>query len=216
MKDQLRIALIGASLALAIGGSAMAGGATQRPDGTTVWQAGVDGVEIEWNEDGTVKRIYSRFSTPVEFPDRRGIAKAQVIAEEKAKAGIIRFMNQSVTSARVVAEVQSDLNKATQERKTGSGATVVKTDQRILLETLTEVTGSFAAGTLRGVVVLEKGYDDKKQEAWTVVGISQKTIEASRAVRDMTTNSRGAESQGAIDSVGKQGSEVRRTKQKEW
>ena len=94
-----------------------AGEVARQEDGSTVWQAGVDGVEIEWNPDGSVKRIYSRYSTPVEFPDRRGIAKAQIIAEEKAKAGIVRFMEQSVASTRVVTEVQSDLNKATQERQ---------------------------------------------------------------------------------------------------
>ena len=32
-------------------------------DGSTVWQAGVDGVEIEWNPDGSVKRIYSRWTS---------------------------------------------------------------------------------------------------------------------------------------------------------
>lgn len=216
MKNHLLAALFGASLAVSLGGSALAGEAIVRPDGTTLWKAGVDGVEIEWDTNGSVKRIYSRYSTPVEFPDRRGISKAQVIAEEKAKAGIIRFMNQSVASTRVVAEVQSDLNKATQERKTGSSASVTKTDQRVLLETLTEVTTSFSSGSLRGVIVLEKGYDERAQEAWTVVGISQKTIQASKAVKEMNSDSPGTGASGATDSVGKQGSEVRRTNQKDW
>jgi integrase len=44
----------------------------------------------------------SRYSTPVEFQDRKGISTAQVIAQEIAKAGIIHFMQQSVASSRVI------------------------------------------------------------------------------------------------------------------
>src|SRR5664280_880049 len=116
-----------ALIVLALGGSGsnvVAGEANIKDDESVTWQAGVDGVEIEWSPNGSVKRIYSRYSTPVEFADRRGIAKGQIIAEEKAKAGIIRFMQQSVASTRVVAEVQSDINKATQERGSETSAVV--------------------------------------------------------------------------------------------
>jgi hypothetical protein len=204
-------------LALGISTSKIiAGEANLKDDGSATWQAGVDGVEIEWNPNGSVKRVYSKYSTPVEFSDRRGIAKAQVIAEEKAKAGIIRFFQQNVSSTRIVAELQADLNKATQERQSGASATVKKIDQRTLAESLTEVTTSFASGTLRGVIVLEKGYDDKIQEAWAVVGISEKTMKAARAAQDMTANPSGNSSSGAADSIGTQKGEVRRSKQKNW
>jgi hypothetical protein len=156
----------------------IAGTVEEQNGASTVWQAGVDGVEIEWNADGTVGRISSKYSTPVEFGDRRGISKAQIIAEEKAKAAILRFMDQAVSSTRVVAEVQNDLNRATQDRETGKGATVKKVDDRTMVEALTEVTTSFASGHLRGVIVLEKGYDDEIEQAWVVVGISDKTIRA--------------------------------------
>jgi hypothetical protein len=35
---------------------------------------------------GSFNRIYSRYTQTVAIPDRQGIAKAQIIAEEKAKA----------------------------------------------------------------------------------------------------------------------------------
>ena len=54
--------------------TATAGEVIVSNDGTTRWQAGVDGVEIEWAPDGTIKRIYSRYSTSVKFADREGIA----------------------------------------------------------------------------------------------------------------------------------------------
>jgi hypothetical protein len=203
-------------LALGVSGSnVVAGEANLKDDGSLTWQAGVDGVEIEWNLNGSVKRIYSRYSTPVEFADRRGIAKAQIIAEEKAKAGIIRFMQQSVASTRVVAEVQSDINKATQQRSSGNPSAVHKTDERTLIETLTEVTASFAAGTLRGVIVLEKGYNDKAEEAWVVVGISEKTLKAASATKRMIDGPNSVNSDGS-NSLGTQPSEVRRSHQKDF
>ncbi|MET4153514.1 hypothetical protein ABIC06_005239 [Bradyrhizobium sp. RT7b] len=194
---------------------ATAGSVDEKGDGSTVWQAGVDGVEVEWNGDNSVKRISSRFSTPVEFGDRRGISKAQIIAEEKAKAAIVRFLEQSVSSTRVTTEMQNDFNHATQERKTGEKATVQKVDQRVMMESLTEVTTSFASGKLRGVIVLERGYDDKTDEAWVVVGISDKTIKAASGVKAMSDERKPVKTDGP-DGLGKQPSEVRRSNQKDW
>jgi hypothetical protein len=88
-------------------------------------------------------------NTPVEFGDRRGISKAQIIAEEKAKAAIVRFLGQAISSTRVIGEVQNDLNKATQQRESGNAPNVKKVDKRTMIEGLTEVTTSFASGQLR-------------------------------------------------------------------
>jgi hypothetical protein len=151
-----------------VGIPSWAGEVTVETNGSMTWKAGVDGVELEWNPHGSMKRIYSRYGTAVEFADRRGINKAQIIAEEKAKAGIVRFMDQNVSSARLVTEVQNDVNKAVQQRETGGAAHVKKVEDRTVIETLTEVTSSFASGNLKGVIVLEKGYDEKTEEAWVV------------------------------------------------
>jgi hypothetical protein len=196
-------------------GFAAAGTVEQQEDGNTVWQAGVDGIEIEWNADGSVKRISSKYSTPVEFGDRRGIAKAQIIAEEKAKAAIVRFRNQTSSSARIIGEVDNDLQKATQERETGKKPNVKKLDERTMIEALTEVTTSFASGPLEGVIVLEKGYSDKTDEAWVVVGISDKTIKAARGVKEMGQEQKRNDAPGA-DQLGNQPSEIRRSNQKDW
>lgn len=187
--------------------------------GESRWKAGVDGVEIEWAADGSVQRIYSKQSVPVEFADRRGIKKAQVIAEEKAKARIIRFMEQSVSSTRVVTEIQNDISTASQRRETGSEAQVVKQDDRLMIENLTEITTSFASGSLRGVVVLESGYDESLEEAWVAVGISQKTLAASRGVEEMLQeelNPSQAESNVGSDGLGGQESETRKIGNDDW
>lgn len=163
-----------------------------------------------------MKRLYSRYSVPVEFPDRRGINKAQIIAEEKAKANIIRFMDQSATTTRIIAELQSDINRATQHRQTGRTTSVKKVDDRTVLESLVEVTTSFASGTLRGVVVLERGYDDSLDEAWVVVGISEKTIAAARGAENMVNNPREPGASPTSSSMGEQQSESRKSKNKDW
>jgi len=212
--------LFSSLIAFCIGAAPVrAGEADITKDGAVTWQAGVDGVEIDWNLDGSIRRASSRYSTPVEFGDRRGIAKAQVIAEEKAKAAIIRFMKQAATSSRLVTEIENDLNKATQHRETGTAATVKKVDERTLIENLTELTGSFAAGTLSGVIVLEKGYDAKAEEAWVVVGVSDKTIRAARDLRSMTSGTHpaaAAPSPAKSDSIKIEPSEVHRSNQKNW
>jgi len=196
--------------------SANAGNVEATEDGTVTWQAGVDGVEIEWAPDGNVNRIYSRFSTPVEFADRRGINKAQIISEEKAKAAIIRFFSQSITSTRIITEIQSDINTATQIRQTGAEANVVKQDERTLLETLTEVTTSFAQGSLSGVIVLERGYDEVLEEAWVVVGISQRTINAARQAQGMLSGEGAVQGEQGASGISEQGTEVRTANQDDW
>jgi len=194
----------------------LAGQADFDPDGSATWAAGPRGPWININPDGSW-RLRSKFSTPVEFADRRGIAKAQIIAEEKAKAALVRFMKQDVASARVVTEIQNDLNKATQERATESKATITKTDTRTVIENLTEITSSIAAATLRGVVILEEGYDDNTKEAWVVVGISNKTVDAARATQRMIDSpAPGNRSNSDNSSLGMQPSEVRRFPQKDW
>jgi hypothetical protein len=202
-------------LGISIIPAALAGDAKVQGDGSVTWQAGVDGVEIEWKPDGTVRRLHSRYSTPVAIADRRGIHKAQVIAEEKAKANIIRFLNQSSTSTRIVAEVQADVNKATQRRETGKEASLKKVDEQTIIESLTEVTTSFAAGTLKGVIVLERGYDEKLNEAWVTVGISDKTIAAARGVKGVLDESPKSPADSQSD-LGMQRGEIRRSKQKDW
>lgn len=170
----------------ALGNTAIAASGVQVDDNlSTTWESSSNGPWIDFNPDGSVKRIYSKNSMPVEFPDRRGIHKAQIIAEEKAKAEIIRFLKQDIASSRIVTEIQNDVNKAVQERETGTKASIKKTDSRTIIENLTEITASFATGKLSGVIVLEQGYDDKTQEAWVVVGISDKTIASARNVQSM-------------------------------
>ncbi|WP_311276819.1 hypothetical protein [Methylobacterium sp. WCS2018Hpa-22] len=154
------------------------------PDGTTSWKAGADGVTLDFRPDGTIKRIYSKESHPVTFDDKRGIKTASIIAEEKAKGEIVRFMRQDVASGRAVSELEATLSKTTQTSN-GEQKSNLKIDERAVVESVKQFSSSFSSGTLQGVVVLEQGYDEKEKEAWVVVGLSEKTIAASKATREM-------------------------------
>jgi hypothetical protein len=196
-------------------------GQVEATDASIVWQAGIDGVEIEWGSDGSFSRIYSRFSQPVEFPDRRGIYKAQVIAEEKAKAAIVRFLEQEVATARVVAEVDNDISTASLTKGTSQAEDVKKNTQRQMISSLTEVTSSVAAGSLRGVIVLERGYDEKQEVAWVKVGISKKSMAASAALGKALEGEPSPEpTQGGQQTPGSSfkyaPSGVQRSQQKDW
>ncbi|WHQ68628.1 hypothetical protein [Methylorubrum extorquens] len=175
-----------AAVYVALAGGAGAQSVEKRPDGSVEWKAGINGVTLEFNPSGGVRRIYSKYSHPVTIADKRGVHTATVIAEEKAKGEIVRFLKQDVASGRVVTEFENTVSKSTQE-KAGEGKSITTVDQRTIGQSLTELSSSAASGTLSGVVVLENGYDDKEQEAWVVVGLSEKSMTAARATRDMLT-----------------------------
>jgi hypothetical protein len=173
-----------ALLGLLLVDHAVAQSIERQPDGAITWQAGIDGATLEFNPDGTIKRIYSKYSHPVTIADKRGIKTATTIAEEKAKANIVRFLNQHVASSRIVNEFENTASITTQE-KSGGGESVSTTDKRAISQSLNELTSSLSSGTLTGVVVLESGYDEKEREAWVVVGLSQKTMGAAQATQEM-------------------------------
>ncbi|MBK3404169.1 hypothetical protein H0176_22180 [Methylorubrum populi] len=178
-----------AALYVALVGAADAQSVEKRPDGTVEWKAGINGVTLEFNPAGGVRRIYSKYSHPVTIADKRGVHTATVIAEEKAKGEIVRFLEQDVASGRVVNEFENTVSKTTQE-KAGDGRSISTVDQRTIGQSLTELSSSMASGTLSGVVVLESGYDEKEQEAWVVVGLSEKSMSAAQATRDMLKEKR--------------------------
>jgi len=143
----------------------------------------LEGIDIDFDAAGNWSAIYSTYTQPVEFPDRRGIKKAQIIAEEKGKAEIIRFLDQEVSSERLVEEVDKTVENAERNQGTGNDDKLTRTSQRQMVESVKEFTRSYASGNLRGVTVLETGYNEKAEEAWVKIGISQKTITIANGLR---------------------------------
>jgi len=200
---------------------ALAGEVMPLQNGGAEWRAGVDGIVIEWNDAGEVNRIYSQYAQPVSIPDTRGIRTAKTIAEEKAKGLIVRFLEQEVSDERFVKEITADMESASAHFSNGEAPSISSSAQREVVSSLTELTSSMARGTLRGVIRLEEGYDEKSRETWVKVGISQKTMRAAGAVRnaianDGQVNDERASSESDSENSNLPRSHVRKTEQKDW
>ncbi len=167
---------------LSVSASAPAQQLEVAPSGVTV--AHLDGIDIEFDANGQWTKIYSTYVHPVEFPDRRGIKKAQIIAEEKGKAQIVRFLDQKVESNRIVEEMESTVANTKSTKGTADKDGTVRTAERTMVESVKEFTRSYASGTLKGVTVIEVGYDEKKEEAWVKVGLSKAMMGIAKQLGD--------------------------------
>lgn len=139
------------------------------------------GVELKFDKDGALLSLKSTQSHPVEFPDRRGISKAYIIAEEKAKANIARFKKQMTSSTRLVDE--GDASESNSNRsKSNTGETWSKENTRKVNESLREITEGSASMLLEGVRVIGQSYDEKKEEVTVVVGINRQSAQAAKQI----------------------------------
>ena len=130
------------------------------------------GVELKFDKNGKLLSLRSTFRHPVEFGDRRGINKAYIIAEEKAKANIARYMNQIVTTSRITTEIDDSLSKSARSRN-NSGESWSKDNTRNVTESLKEITTSSASAILKGVRIIERSYIEKDEEVKVVIGINR-------------------------------------------
>ncbi len=162
-------------------------------------------VELKFDKDGALLSLKSTQSHPVEFPDRRGISKAYIIAEEKAKANIARFKKQMTSTTRLVDE--GDASESNSKRsKSNEGDTWSKENTRKVNESLREITASSAQMLLEGVRVIGQSYDEKKEEVTVVVGINKQSVQAAKQIGDSfgqpkQTNN-GPSNIGSFPSVG--------------
>jgi hypothetical protein len=177
----------------------------------------LDGLEIEFDEAGNWIQMYSTYRQPVSFPDRTGLRKAYIIAEEKGKAQIIRFMEEKVTSERLIEEVSKESQTALRRQSNGTQS-ISRDTQREMVESIKEFTRSYSAGTLRGVTILEQGYDEKAEEVWVSIGLSRRTAALGQQLQGDLRNPAGSVKRGGLNSrdttrsptsSGMQGSEVR-------
>lgn len=167
---------------------------------TDVFELPLQGIQIESGANGEWERIYATGVQPVEFPDRRGITTAQRIAEQRAKAEIVKFFDQEMSAETIVSEMEATTQVSTRQLGS-SGESFGKESQRVLATSLSEVLRSYSSSTLRGVMVLESGYDEASEEAWVKVGISRRSLAMASAARsDMTAGGQtltGAQAAGA-------------------
>ncbi len=163
---------------------ATAGGAARVPGpSTTTYQMPARGIRIETNPNGAWQRIYATGRQPVGSTDRRAITLAQRIAEQRAKAQIVDFLNQDVSHEVLVRELDSSTSSG-QSTEPASASPSTPAPTRALVSSLEETIRSVSRGTLRGVVVLGSGYDERTEEAWVEVGITQPGLGIARSVEE--------------------------------
>lgn len=150
-------------------------------DGSISMQMGVDGVVIEYEPTGEWRRVYARHEQDVSIPDARGVRTAKTIAEEKAKAKIVRFQNESMESGRVISEVEANIGLAVNQSD-DTVSQYFSQNTRQVLTSLEEMTQSYARGELRGVIKIGDGYDADARLVWVEVGISRKSISAATSI----------------------------------
>jgi hypothetical protein len=141
------------------------------------------GVEFRTDKDGKLLSVKSTYQHPVEFPDRRGIAKAYKIAEEKAKGNIARFMEQSVKTSTLITELDESQSQSNRSRS-NTGATWNKDNSRKVTESLLELNGSNASAVLRGVRVIERTYSAENEEVTVVVGINKESQQGAQQLQN--------------------------------
>ena len=177
----------------------------------------LQGITIEADASGVWQRIYATGHQAVEFADRRGISTAQKVAEERAKAEIVKFFEQQMSAETLVNDIEATSQTARRTQGTTADATT-KESERKVATSVAETLRSSSRGTLRGVMVLEAGYDERKEDAWVKVGVSRASMGLATASQAAMANPSAAAGRGgtgtspapSADPVVRQPSEVRR------
>jgi len=187
------------------------------------WSFQADGVTFEFGDDGEIERIYAKHTEPVNFPDRRGISTATTIAEERAKARIVRFIEESVTDEMTVYELEVEAQIALASSQASDGESnpspeVNRENVRASLRSIERMTRSAAEGQLRGVVRLEQDYNAEEEAVYVVVGISRNSTSASRGLRDFLEGSsvQAGDDENMEESALSQDSENKKIADEDW
>ena len=136
-----------------------AASASYADDDSLCGDAGLGGVSV----DGEKQRMTSVYYQAVKFPDRSGIRKAVIIAEERAKGEMVRYFSQNQSTMRTIEETDSESEEATR-LVDENGSVMNRSITRAQAAVLTQVDASFASGDLSGMMKIEESYDSDAEE----------------------------------------------------
>lgn len=158
--------------------------------------AGLGGITV----DGEKQRMISVYHQAVKFPDRSGIRKAVIIAEERAKGEMVRFFSQNQNTMRTVEETDSESEEATR-LVDENGSVMNRSITRAQSAVLTQVDASLARGDLSGIMKIEEAYDQDAEEVCVAMGYSAKSNAMAQQAQDWMNNP-GAAGTSASDRSG--------------
>jgi len=175
-----------------------------------------DGASIEWREDGGY-RIFGRGSAVYDFNDSDDKKDARAEAELDAKAKIVKFLNERITSEEVI-------NKLTEKRRKqvkGEDGVETKEATKETVKSTVKSLSSQASAVVKGIVVLESRNvpntnGDEGGEFRITVGLSSKTEAMANRVGDaLRKSTKNSPSQG-LNSSGESSGSSGGAENKEW
>ena len=153
-----------------------------------------DGVTLEADE----RRVVSVTRVPVKFLDSSGFRKARVIGQERAKGELIRWLDQTQTTTRIVDAENSDSESATQTTDS-QGVLQSKTYTREEADVVREVEMSVASGELIGMRQVEEHFDSSAQELCVAMGYSVKSAQSTIDAREWMKGDAATQTDNQID-----------------
>lgn len=154
-----------------------------------------DGIIIEAEKS----RVISVYRQPVKFLDRSGVRKASVIAQERAKAEIVRFFSQFQTTMREIEEVDQDGEDATRIVDS-NGDVTTRTITRNQSFVLRQLDASFASSSISGILQIEEAFDKEMSEVCVAVGYSAKSNEMVKKSKEWMKGNTGSETGASAQS----------------
>lgn len=146
----------------------------QKPQKTITYKEPT-GVQVEFNEDSSIKKILASGEAELEFGDAKDKRQAVQKATLRAKAAIAKFLTESIKTTETLDEIQKTVNNA---KSDGS-----KLVTRETIETQAEIIENKAEEILQGVVTLQQDIDPEKKFVTVTVGMKEETIQAAKDLK---------------------------------
>lgn len=143
---------------------------------TDILYTNPSGVTVNLNSDGSIKSIMATGEAELIIGDRKDVRISLQKAEMRAKASIAKFISESITSTQTLDEITETI---TAYNSNGDSAAT-----RDSIEKTTESISNSANEILKGVVTLLQDVDNENKFVMVTVGINDKTLQASNAVKN--------------------------------
>jgi len=138
----------------------------------------IGGVKVEYDEYGSWRRMRTTGESELLFGSPSDIRRAKKKSVLRAKAALVKFMKQTITSSEHLENVANTISN--EQRKGGKYS---KDALKKTLEDESEMISGSADGILRGIIVLEEKVDKNNQNVWVTLGVSRRTVQAATGLK---------------------------------
>lgn len=143
-----------------------------------------EGVWLLFDTEGGFEMLVSTYKQPVNSDSKSEMRKARTIARENAKAAILKFLQNYVSSDTYSETINVEIEQFI-EMSSGDDAVVEMDIASDVTTSLTNIVQSNAAGNLRGIETISEVYDETFGEVLVTVAISERSIAASKRIKSL-------------------------------